>query len=150
MYAHGEACRSDEDRADTGAYCSNRSMVRAGGGCTVTPITEEETDGRWTTSDCESTRREDRYVDYYTFEVTGTRTKRVQIDLDSGTDPYLFLISGNNPAGTTYLAKNDDRSSYSRDSRIMMNLSPGTYTIAATTYRRDATGTYTLEVDGHD
>ena len=28
MYAHGEACRSDEDRADTGAYCPNRSMVR--------------------------------------------------------------------------------------------------------------------------
>ena len=28
MYAHGEACRPDEDRADTGAYCPIRSMVR--------------------------------------------------------------------------------------------------------------------------
>ena len=28
MYAHGEACRPDEDRADAGAYCPNRSMVR--------------------------------------------------------------------------------------------------------------------------
>ena len=28
MYAHGGACRPDEDRADTGAYCPTRSMVR--------------------------------------------------------------------------------------------------------------------------
>ena len=28
MYAHGGACRLDEDRADSGAYCPNRSMVR--------------------------------------------------------------------------------------------------------------------------
>ena len=28
MYAHGEACRPDEDRADSGAYCPTRSMVR--------------------------------------------------------------------------------------------------------------------------
>ena len=28
MYAHGEACRPDEDRADAGAYCPNHSMVR--------------------------------------------------------------------------------------------------------------------------
>ena len=28
MYAHGEACRPDKDRADSGAYCPTRSMVR--------------------------------------------------------------------------------------------------------------------------
>ena len=28
MYAHGEACRPDKDRADSGAYCPNRSMAR--------------------------------------------------------------------------------------------------------------------------
>ena len=28
MYAHGEACRPDEDRAGTDAYCPIRSMVR--------------------------------------------------------------------------------------------------------------------------
>ena len=50
-----------------------------GGGCTVTAITRDETDGRWSSRDCESTRRPGSYVDYYTFEVTGSRTKRVQI-----------------------------------------------------------------------
>ena len=28
MYAHGEACRPDKDRADSGAYCPTHSMVR--------------------------------------------------------------------------------------------------------------------------
>ena len=35
MYAHGEACRPDEDRADSGAYCPNRSMVREPYDCII-------------------------------------------------------------------------------------------------------------------
>ena len=35
MYAHGEACRPDEDRADAGAYCPNHSMVREPYDCII-------------------------------------------------------------------------------------------------------------------
>ena len=35
MYAHGAACRPDEDRADAGAYCPNRSMVREPYDCII-------------------------------------------------------------------------------------------------------------------
>ena len=35
MYAHGEACRPDEDRADAGAYCPIRSMVREPYDCII-------------------------------------------------------------------------------------------------------------------
>ena len=35
MYARGEACRPDEDRADTGAYCPTRSMVREPYDCII-------------------------------------------------------------------------------------------------------------------
>ena len=35
MYAHGEACRPDKDRADSGAYCPNRSMVREPYNCII-------------------------------------------------------------------------------------------------------------------
>ena len=35
MYAHGEACRPDEDRADTGAYCPIHSMVREPYDCII-------------------------------------------------------------------------------------------------------------------
>ena len=133
-------------RVRTGDY---RLRIRSGGGCSVTPITQEETDGRWSSNDCESSRRSGSYVDYYTFEVTGTRNKRVQIDLDSRTDSYLYLISGTSPAGTAYIERDDDGGP-GRDARIRRYLSPGHYTIAATTYDDDQTGSYTLEVDGHD
>ena len=136
-------------RSRTGDY---RLRIRAGAAnaaCSVTPITDEETDGRWSHSDCESSRRSGSYVDYYTFEVTGARTKRVQIDLDSRTDSYLYLISGTSPAGTAYI-EGDDDDGPGLDARIRRDLWPGHYTIAATTYGEDATGSYTLEVDGHD
>ena len=35
MYAHVEACRPDEDRADAGAYCPIRSMVREPYDCII-------------------------------------------------------------------------------------------------------------------
>ena len=35
MYARGEACRPDEDRADTGAYCPTRNMVREPYDCII-------------------------------------------------------------------------------------------------------------------
>ena len=35
MYARGEACRPDEERADTGAYCPIRSMVREPYDCII-------------------------------------------------------------------------------------------------------------------
>ena len=35
MYAHGEACRPDEDRADAGVYCPNHSMVREPYDCII-------------------------------------------------------------------------------------------------------------------
>ena len=34
-YAHGEACRSDEDRAGAGAYCPIHSMVRESYDCII-------------------------------------------------------------------------------------------------------------------
>ena len=35
MYAHGEACRPDEDRLATGAYCPTKSMVREPCDCII-------------------------------------------------------------------------------------------------------------------
>ena len=35
MYAHGEACRPDQDRADTGAYCPLGSVVRESCDCII-------------------------------------------------------------------------------------------------------------------
>jgi hypothetical protein len=73
----------------------------------------------------------------------------VQIDLSSDVDTYLFLISGDDPSGNTYLAYNDDGDGVGLDSRIIRRLAPGAYTIAATTYSQNQTGGYSVEVSGH-
>ena len=48
--------------------------------------------GFWTSSDCLSALRSGKYADYYTFTLTSK--KRVQIDLESSTDTYLYLVTG--------------------------------------------------------
>ena len=133
-------------RIRTGDYLLR---IRETDDCPAKPILEEETEGEWTRDDCESTRRDDTYVDYYTFEVEGTRSRSVTIDLDSREDTYLFLISGDSAAGTDYIERDDDGGP-GRDARIRRTLRPGSYTIAATTYYEHERDDYTLEVSGLD
>ena len=92
-------------------------------------------------------QRDGSYADYYTFTVTGSKT--VQIDLTSDTDPYLYLISGSDLTASALDDNDDGGGDLGLNSRITRTLESGTYIIAATTYDRSATGSYTLEVSGH-
>ena len=67
------------------------------------------------------------------------------IDLTSGVNIYLYLREGNATLGTS-LDDNDDVVSGNTDSRIVADLEAGTYTIEATTYAEDITGSFTLSV----
>ena len=117
-------------------------------GCPTTPLVGSQVAGSWISSDCASSRRAGRFVDYYTFEVEGSQTRTAQIDLVSSTDPYLYLVTGSDPAGTAYLTYDDDGGE-GLNSQIMTSLAPGTYTIGATAYGQHDTGSYTLTVSGH-
>ena len=87
--------------------------------------------GTWT-SGCESTANEGSYARYYSF--TLSEGSDVTIDLESVTDPYLYLRSGGATSGD-YLYENDDVDPGSdTDSQIEATLDAGTYTIEATTY----------------
>ena len=90
------------------------------------------------------------YAGRYTFvvEEPEASTRAVRIDLDSGVDAYLYLLSGNNPSGTSYLAYGDNDGP-GLDARITENLAPGTYTIVATTRDGGRKDDYTLTVSGH-
>lgn len=85
--------------------------------------------GEWTIG-CESVNRPDNNAKYYTF--TLETTQKLQMDLVSQIDTYLYLMSGIDQAGAI-LAENDDYSGTS-NSRITIFLDAGTYTIEATTY----------------
>ncbi|MCY4654528.1 MAG: hypothetical protein OXC95_15350 [Dehalococcoidia bacterium] len=62
-------------------------------------------------------------------------------------DTYLFLRSGSATSGTA-LHQNDDIGGTNRNSQIVATLAAGTYTIEATTYSPDTTGSFTLSVAG--
>ena len=100
--------------------------------------------GTWT-DDCESTNRSGRYARFYSF--TLEQETEVTIDLTSETDTYLFLLTGAGQDGTVE-EENDDAESGTTNSRIVVTLAAGTYTVEATTYSVGATGDYTLTITG--
>ena len=85
----------------------------------------------------------DRYARFYTF--TLDNRSKVQIDLTSGTDTYLYLMQGHGKSGKT-LHDNDDIASGNLNSQIEATLAPGDYTIEATTYDAKAAGAFNLAI----
>ena len=96
------------------------------------------------TARCESSNRGGSYSRYYNF--TLTQQAWVTIDLTSPrVDPYVYLLEGAGTGGNL-LARNDD-SGPGLDARISdQGLSPGVYTIEATTSLSNRTGPFTLEL----
>ena len=101
--------------------------------------------GMWASA-CESTTRVGSYARYYTFTLAGA--SEVTITLESDTDPYLYLRSGEAKAGA-FLHENDDIvAGTNTNSQIEETLVAGTYTVEATTYSSGETGSFTLTVSG--
>ena len=110
---------------------------------TFTTLTESaEVEGEWTSS-CTSTNRSGRYARFYTFtlaEETG-----VAIELASQVDTYLFLLEDADRTAE-FRTENDVVETGNTNSRIVESLEAGTYTVEATTYSEDVTGSFTLSV----
>ena len=105
-------------------------------------------DGSWD-SDCEASSHSQeggvRYARYYTFMLNAASD--VIIDLTSDEDTYLYLREGAGRNGAVVNENDDiDTASGIYDSRIQANLQPGTYTIEATTYNSQITGTFNLSL----
>ncbi len=95
--------------------------------------------------DCESPNYSGRLARYYSF--TLGQAGPVEIDLvSSAFDTFLALREGTAVAGR--LVVSDDDGGQGTNSRIGTELSPGTYTIEATSYGTGITGAFTLTVTG--
>ena len=106
--------------------------------CRSTVNADGVINGQWTSSDCESAVKRRGYADYYTF--TMAEASEVTILLESSdVDPYLYLRAGDATSGDTL---------YKSTSEIQESLDAGSYTIEATTYFADETGSYTLTITG--
>ncbi|MYC28514.1 MAG: S8 family serine peptidase [Chloroflexi bacterium] len=112
--------------------------------CARSISSDTSVDGQWIVG-CQSQASGRGYAQYYSF--TLDQQAQVTINLDSSTDPYLYLRRGEAREGE-YLFKNDDHEGSRSVSQIVATLSAGTYTIEATTYDPGMTGSYTLTVSG--
>ncbi len=119
----------------TGDECSIENM----GTLRTTALTRSGSLGR----DCESPNESGKLARYYSFRVS--ETSEVRIDLESSAfDPLLFLRQGSSLSGRQI--ERDDDGGSGRNARIERELSAGTYTIEATSFRSDTTGAFTLRV----
>ncbi len=93
-------------------------------------LSQSYTSGLWDSSDCYSIRQPGIRVDYYTF--TLAEITQVRIDLESSVvTPYLHLIRGADPRGSTSWLERNFHGGEGRNARIRRTLNPGSYTIAA-------------------
>ena len=104
--------------------------------------------GSWVAgSRCLAAGRGDSQTPYYARRFTFTLPvdAAVTIDLSSSVDTYLYLLEGHGAAGRRR-ASNDDADSSTRNSRLVIDLRRGGYTIDATTFRARTAGAFTLKV----
>ena len=135
--------------ATTGSFtlsvsASGGAQTPVAAGCSPTALTLSAAglSGNWA-SDCESSVSDRGYARYYS--LTLVEDGEVTIGLESSVDTYLYLREGAATSGTS-LHDNDDVESGNSNSRIVADLAAGTYTIEATTYAEDATGSFTMSV----
>jgi hypothetical protein len=99
-------------------------------------------DSSWIT-DCTSTSFSDHFSKYYTITVPTAQV--VTILLTSSTNDYLVLRGGPD-AQLGPIVKQDDNSGGGTNAMIQMSLSPGAYTIEATTQAASQFGDFTITV----
>jgi len=87
-----------------------------------------------------------RYARFYTFTLSAPST--VTIELNSSADTYLYLMQGTGKAGTVLHYNDDITRNEDPNSRISQSLTAADYTIEATTYDVENTGSFTLTVSG--
>ena len=85
-----------------------------------------------------------RYARFYTFTLSEATT--VTVELKSSTDTYMYLMQGASKTGTILHYNDDIAPSENTNSRISQSLSTGKYTIEATTYEIETTGSFTLTI----
>ena len=140
-------CRIEDGLVTAGVVLrtgTGDETVTGGGGCTIEALgtlrgTASKTRSGVLGRDCVSPNYRGELARYYSFRLL--ESAEVQIDMASSTfDAWLVLREGENISGRQ-LALDDDGGP-GTDARITADLSPGTYTIEATSLRTDRTGAF--------
>ncbi len=103
-----------------------------------------ERNGSWGSS-CKSANRDGSYAKFYTFTLSSMSKVQIDLTATSEQNPYLYLLKGSGSGGTE-MASDDDGGPKNLDSRIAIQLLPGTYTIEATTRYGRVTGDFIIDI----
>ena len=131
--------------ANNGTATTNVADDDAASPCKTQLTVDGTTEGNWI-SGCMSATRIGRNAHFYTFQLT--QQSDVTITLTSSHDTFLFLRAGDDTRSGPAVAFNDDIGGSNLNSRIIRTLNAGWYTIEATTFTRDRTGDFKLEISG--
>ena len=127
-----------------GPGCSGTAPPSNACGIPLGTLTDSLTqEGTWA-EDLASANREGSYAHFYSFTVP--QQTEVTIELTSDTDPYLFLLLGAGKDGAVLQENDDLQPGEDTNSRIVVTLPAGTYTVEATTYLPERTGEFDLSV----
>ena len=127
-------------------FAYNQFIQRQGVFIDLGPLTEyaQTCIGIWG-SDCASERRPGSYARYYGF--TLLEAEKVSIYLESKyTETYLYLVSGDSPNGEVLDEGEVQHYDDSFLSGVGRTLSPGAYTVEATTFQEKETEIFTLKI----
>ena len=131
--------------ANNGAATTNVADDDGASPCKTQLTVDGTIEGNWI-SGCKSATRIGRNAHFYTFQLT--QQSDVTITLTSSHDTFLFLRAGDDTRSGPAVAFNDDIGGSNLNSRIIRTLNAGWYTIEATTFTRDRTGDFKLEISG--
>ena len=141
------------DAGETGSFTLTVSGL--GGGtdpgpgtdaCAATELTADGTSSGTWAAGCESEARSGSYARYYQFTLDAQSDVTITLE-SSAVDTYLIVREGESKSGTA-LHENDDYQGSTAKSQVQETLAAGTYTIEATTYYAEKTGSFTLTVSG--
>ncbi len=100
---------------------------------------------------CDSANRTGRYARYYSFTLTQPMTVTIDLttpDSDNNnkpdTDTVLYLLPDDWTGDS--ITANDDKDDDTTNSQIRIGLTPGDYTVEATTFGRGVTGDFALAI----
>ena len=118
---------------------------------TLTGVVSETRTGSWSSS-CTSDRRGERAARYYSFTVSQNSVVTIDLtapnadsDGDPDTDTVLYLLVSDWTGD--FITVNDDKAGEdTTNSQIRIGLTPGTYAVEATTFGREITGDFALEI----
>ncbi len=118
-------------------------------GISINQKWERENEGGYSHEACESQHRFGHHAKYFVFSLSSSQTVNLNLTSYDNKDTYMYLLNGEGKYGSILDEDDDggDGIGHFRNSRIVITLPAGTYTIEATTYYKNQVGDFNMSME---